>query len=54
MPLKYPLIPMRMFANGAFMALVGVAAVASVSSVGEGKRYSSYLIPRRCSTTHSR
>ncbi|KAF2178609.1 fungal trichothecene efflux pump [Zopfia rhizophila CBS 207.26] len=29
-PLKYPLIPMKLFANGQFMALVGVAAVASM------------------------
>lgn len=30
MPLKYPLIPMKMFVNGPFMALVGVASVGSM------------------------
>jgi MFS family permease len=30
MPLKYPLIPMSMFTNGPFLALAGVAAVASM------------------------
>ncbi|OAG00721.1 siderophore iron transporter [Paraphaeosphaeria sporulosa] len=30
MPLKYPLIPMNLFLNGPFMALVGVASVASM------------------------
>ncbi|KAF2499906.1 fungal trichothecene efflux pump [Lophium mytilinum] len=30
MPLKYPLIPMSLFMNGRFMALVGVASVASM------------------------
>lgn len=30
MPLKYPLIPMKLFLNGQFIALSLVAAVASV------------------------
>ncbi|ORY16299.1 fungal trichothecene efflux pump [Clohesyomyces aquaticus] len=30
MDLKYPLVPMRLFINGGFMALVGVASVASM------------------------
>jgi hypothetical protein len=33
MPLKYPLIPMNLFLNGPFMALVGVASVASVRCI---------------------